>query len=222
MIQVTDLALQQGDFSLSGVSFQVAHGQYAVMMGKTGSGKTSLLEAICGLRPITGGRIVLNDHDMTHWPTATRGIGYVPQDGVLFQTMTVGDQLGFALRIRGVLSFEIRLRVELLSELLEIHHLLKRYPKGLSGGEAQRVALGRALSFDPHILLLDEPLSALDDETRQHMYQVLARVKKHTNLTALHVTHSPREARALADVVLRLADGQVTAEPSEAVLESPA
>jgi ABC-type molybdate transport system ATPase subunit len=102
--------------------------------------------------------------------------------------------------------------VEELSDLLEIHHLLKRYPLGLSGGEAQRVALGRALSFGPRILLLDEPLSALDEETRQHMYVVLARVKHHTSVTALHVTHSLNEARALADVVLRLSGGQIIRE----------
>ena len=216
MILVSHLAIKQGDFTLPDVSFEVAHGHYAVLMGKTGSGKTSLLEAICGLRPIAAGKIVLDNQDMTLWPTAARGIGYVPQDGVLFQTMTVRDQLGFALRIRGTAHGEITRRVEELSELLEIHHLLNRYPKGLSGGEAQRVALGRALSFGPRILLLDEPLSALDEETRRHMYQVLMRVKQHANVTALHVTHSLSEANALADVVLWLADGQIRAEPSAA------
>jgi molybdate/tungstate transport system ATP-binding protein len=214
VIRVSQLAIQLGEFALCDVSFEVEHGQYAVLMGRTGSGKTSLLEAICGLRPIVRGRIVLDDRDITNWPTATRGIGYVPQESVLFETMTVRDQLGFALRIRNLGARKIAARVELLSELLEIRHLLNRRPKGLSGGEAQRVALGRALSFGPRILLLDEPLSALDEETRRHMYQVLTRVKEHTQVTALHVTHSPHEAHALADVVLRLAAGQIHPEPS--------
>jgi molybdate/tungstate transport system ATP-binding protein len=222
LILVSGLSIEQGTFSLTDVSFEVAHGHYAVLMGKTGSGKTSLLEAICGLRAIQRGKIFLENLDMTHWPAAARGIGYVPQDGVLFQTMTVRDQLGFALQIRATKPREIAARVEELSELLEIRHLLPRYPKGLSGGEAQRVALGRALSFRPRILLLDEPLSALDDETRHHMYQVLVRVKQHANITALHVTHSLSEARALADVILWLADGQIRAEPSVTPRENSA
>ncbi len=209
MILVSQLALQQGNFSLAKVDFRVQHGQYAILMGKTGSGKTSILEAICGLRRIAAGRIVLDDRDVTRLPPAARGIGYVPQDGALFQTMTVADQLGFALRIRRIPHREITKRVEELSELLEIEHLLRRFPGHLSGGEAQRVALGRALAFRPPILLLDEPLSALDDDTRQHMYRVLERVKLHTGVTALHVTHSPAEAEALADVILRLEHGEV-------------
>jgi ABC-type sugar transport system ATPase subunit len=220
VIRVAKLTIELGDFALREVSFEVEHGRYAVLMGKTGTGKTSLLEAICGLRPIVSGRIMLDDRDITDWPTAARGVGYVPQDCVLFETMTVRDQLGFALRIRNRNAREIAARVESLSELLEIHHLLNRRPKGLSGGEAQRVALGRALSFGPRILLLDEPLSALDAETRRHMYQVLTRVKQHTQVTALHVTHSPDEAHALADMVLRLSGGQIHTQPSGIAAET--
>lgn len=212
MISVSELSIRQGNFRLDGVSFHVPVGTYAVLMGKTGSGKTSVLEAICGLRPIHSGCIRLNGVDVTQWPTGARGIGYVPQDGALFPTMQVEDQLAFALRVRRIGQDTTRRRVRQLSEMLEIEHLLKRFPEGLSGGESQRVALGRALAFEPHILLLDEPLSALDDETRQHMYALIRRVKDQTGITALHVTHSPAEAEALGDLSLRLHQGAVINE----------
>lgn len=178
-------------------------------MGKTGSGKTSVLEAICGLRPVTSGTIRLCDQDVTNLRTSERGIGYVPQDGVLFGHMTVKEHLSFALRIRKWPAKQVDERVAELADLLEITNLLSRHPRGLSGGEVQRVSLGRALSFQPSILLLDEPLSALDDETREQMYDVFRRVRQFTNVTALHVTHNRAEANALGDMILTLRNGSV-------------
>ena len=122
--------------------------------------------------------------------------------------MTVEQNLGFALDVRRVDAETIRARVQELARLLEIEPLLNRYPKFLSGGERQRVALGRALAFHPKVLLLDEPLSALDDETRHHLYEVLQRIRAHFEVTALHVTHSREEARELADRVIRIEDGK--------------
>lgn len=209
MICVEEVSLKQGNFSLANVSLRVETGQYAVLMGKTGCGKTSILEAICGLRPIERGRIQLGGDDVTHTPPACRGVGYVPQDGALFPTMTVFDQLAFALHVRRQSRRQIDERVNELAQLLEITPLLHRLPAHLSGGEAQRVALGRALAFRPRILLLDEPLSALDPETRTHMYHLLRRVRSQIELTALHVTHSDTEARELADVTLQFQQGQV-------------
>lgn len=211
MIRVDSLTVQAGKFRLENVSFEVPAGSYGALMGKTGSGKTTILESICGLKHVVSGRILLCDVDVTRLKPAERNIGYVPQDGALFSTMTVRQQLAFALVIRKASKGEIDSRVDELSELLEIRHLLDRTPHALSGGEKQRVALGRALSFRPSTLCLDEPLSALDDETRQQMYKLLELVREHTGVTTLHVTHHMYEARHLADRIFRVEDGAVTA-----------
>jgi ABC-type sugar transport system ATPase subunit len=181
-------------------------------MGKTGSGKTTLLEALCGLKPVASGSVVLDGVDVTHWKPADRGVGYVPQDLALFPHLTVRDHLAFALFVRGWSRPDVQRRVGELAELLGLAHLLSRYPAKLSGGESQRVALGRALSFRPRILLLDEPLSALDDETRAETYDLLRTVQKITGVTTLHVTHSLTEAKALADHLFVLRGGAVAEE----------
>lgn len=217
MIEVRDLTIRCGRFSLEGVSFEVEAGEYAALMGKTGSGKTTLIEAICGLRPIISGQISLNGRDVTRLKPAQREVGYVPQDGALFSTMTVRQHLGFALMIRKRKKAEIERRVAELTELLGLKHLLNRLPAGLSGGESQRVALGRALSASPGVLCLDEPLSALDESTREEMYELLKIARDETGVTALHITHSQHEADRLADRVLRLSKGKVTSNsPAEA------
>jgi molybdate/tungstate transport system ATP-binding protein len=215
MIAVENLSVRAGAFRLDGVSFAAAAGEYAVLMGKTGSGKTTLLEAICGLRPVRAGRVLLLGRDVTRLRPADRGVGYVPQDLALFPTLKVRDHLAFALDVRGRGRDVIARRVGELSELLGLGGLLDRRPQGLSGGEAQRVALGRALAFGPRVLLLDEPLSALDDETRAEMYTLLRSVQRLTGVTALHVTHSLAEAKALADRILLLKDGAVAERPAD-------
>ena len=210
VIGIAELCVQAGMFRLEGVSLELPAGAYGVLMGKTGSGKTTLLEAVAGLKPISGGRIVLGGRDVTRLKPAERNLGYVPQDGALFTTMSVRDHLAFALSIRRTPRAVIARRVAELAEWLEIEPLLDRSTRGLSGGEKQRVAIGRALSFRPNTLLLDEPLSALDDRTRGQMYAVLERVRERTGVTTLHVTHSITEAARLADRLFRIEEGRLS------------
>jgi molybdate/tungstate transport system ATP-binding protein len=220
MIRVENVTVRAGQFALRNVSLDLGPSRYGALMGRTGTGKTTLLEAIIGLKRVETGRIYVGERDVTNEHPAVRGIGYVPQDGALFSTMTVYQHLAFALDVRHEPRPKIGARVQELAGMLGIRHLLMRRPFGLSGGERQRVALGRALSFRPSILLLDEPLSAVDEETRGEMYDLLRRVQKESGVTALHITHSPAEARELADEVFLLADGRITT--SESPVHDPA
>ena len=173
MISVEGLTIHQGQFVLNQITFGIAEGTYAVLMGPSGCGKTTVMEAICGLRPIREGRIVIGGIDVTRASPGNRGIGYVPQDGALFATMSVRGHLSFALRLRGWKRKEIQDRVEDLARQLKIEALLDRRPYGLSGGEIQRVAIGRALSFSPKVLVLDEPLSSMDEKSQDGFIALL-------------------------------------------------
>ena len=212
MITLENVGIQQGGFELRNISFTVPAGSYAVLMGRTGSGKTTLIESICGLRPIHKGRILLAGNDVTRERPAARSIGYVPQDAAVFATMTVRENIGFALSVRHWPREQIASRTEELAQLLGITSIMDRPAQRLSGGEAQRVALGRALAFHPPVLLLDEPLSALDEETRDEMVALLQSIRDHTGVTTLHVTHNREDADRLANAVLILRDGGVREE----------
>lgn len=213
MIELCKASIRSGSFVLSDVDLTVPAGGYAILMGSTGQGKTTILEAICGLRRVERGSVVVGGVDVTRWKPADRGIGYVPQDLALFPTMTVREHLEFALRIRRAGRALIRDRVAELSDVLGIEGLLARRIHHLSGGEAQRVALGRALAFDPQVLLLDEPLNALDETTRDRLCELLLSVQRKRGLTALHITHSRTEARLLADRLLVIESRRVTERP---------
>lgn len=207
MIELSHVTIHSGEFRLTDINLRVDTGDYAVLMGKTGCGKTTLLEAICGLRSIDSGTIYLHGRNVTKLSPAKRLVGYVPQNLGLFTTKTVHEHLTFAPKLHGRSPNWINAKTAHLASLLGIEHLLKRSVINLSGGEAQRVALGRALSFEPPCLLLDEPLSALDESTRDDAYQLLKRVREETSVTTLHVTHSSQEAKLLATRLFEISNG---------------
>lgn len=194
---------------LDDVTIAIPANTYAVLMGPTGCGKTSLLEIICGLRPPTSGRVLLDGRDVTRLEPRERGIGYVPQDLALFPRLTVRQQIAFAPKLAGTPAADLRALVQRLADQFGITPLLERQPDALSGGEKQRVALARALAARPRLLLLDEPLSALDESTRAEAAALLQAVQKEHSLTVLHVTHSTSEAETLGQFHLRMAEGRL-------------
>lgn len=204
MVECINISIKQGSFELKNLNFSIQTGEYACLVGQTGSGKTTILEAICGLKSIKEGEMILEGKNISRLKPAERNIGFVPQDGALFETMTVAENIGFALKIRKWNSHDRKNRVNQLLDLLSIKHLVNRYPLNLSGGEKQRVALGRAISFYPSIICLDEPLSALDDKTKMEMFQLIESIRKELNITALHISHNIDEVEQLADKVLQL------------------
>jgi molybdate/tungstate transport system ATP-binding protein len=217
MIELDCVTVRQGAFALDGVSFAVPAGAYAVLLGRTGSGKTTLLEVVAGLRPHAG-RVLLRGADVTLLPPAARNVGYVPQDVALFRTMTVRQNLGFALAVRGAGRAEVDARVAELAGWLGLNAILDRYAVGLSGGEGQRVALGRALAARPDVLLLDEPLNAVDEATAADLLDRLAALRRERRVTVLHITHNRAEADRLADLVLELEGGRVSSRPGGATM----
>ncbi len=204
MLSVEQLVVTRGSLRIGPVSFSLGDRAYAVLMGPTGLGKTSVLEAVAGLVPATSGSIRLGPLDLTSLPPWKRGLGYVPQDGALFPGLSVEENLGFALGLRHVPAAEKKARVASMAEKLGVAPLLGRSVHKLSGGERQRVALGRALIFDPPLLLLDEPLSALDAATHAELCQLLRSLHAERPMAVLHVTHSAGEAAALATTTLHL------------------
>jgi ABC-type sugar transport system ATPase subunit len=215
MIELRDLSLRAGKFHLESIQLNVPQGAYAVLMGGTGQGKTSILEVICGLKPVASGQVRLAGQDVTRWKPADRGIGYVPQDLALFPTISVRGHLEFALKLRNWTNVKIANRVGELAKMLGIEHLLDRGVRHLSGGEAQRVAIGRAISFEPPVLLMDEPLNALDETTRDRLCGLLRTLHSQIKLTTLHITHSRSEARQVADKFYSLQQGQLLERPLE-------
>ena len=209
MISLRHITVQAGGFQLRDLSMEIPTGSHTALMGRTGSGKTTLLEGICGLRSIRSGSIWIGDREVTNLPPGQRGIGLVPQDGALFDHLTVRQHLEFALEVRGWVPERRKTRSRELAEWLSLTPLLDRLPAGMSGGERQRVALGRALAFHPPVLCLDEPLSALDDQTRGEIVAVLTEIRNRTGITILHITHNRSEAERLADRILHLRDGRL-------------
>ncbi len=222
MIRVEGLSFSVGTFSLRDVTFEVEEGEYLVILGPTGSGKTLLLECLCGLNRIDDGRVEIGSVDVTDFEPRDRGIGYVPQDYALFPHKTVEKNVAFGLTVIRRPAAMIRDRVDNMLSLVGISHLGSRRPVGLSGGEKQRVALARALAVSPRVLLLDEPVSAVDEQSRDHLCGELKRLHRATGLTTIHVCHNFSEMLAVADRVAVMDQGRIiqVGSPSE-LLEFP-
>jgi molybdopterin-binding protein len=221
-VQLKNLWVDLAEFHLREIDLDIAPGEYFVILGPTGAGKTVLLEAVAGLQQLQEGRILINGEDVTHTPPEQRGIGFVYQDYMLFPHMSVSDNIAFGLKMRHMDRQTIAAQVAEISQLLGISHLLHRKPGTLSGGEQQRAALARALVVGPRLLLLDEPLSALDPETREGLQRELARLHQELGTTTVHVTHDFEEAVALGDRIAVINDGQVIqVGSSEEVFRKP-
>ncbi len=199
MIQIENLVIELPGFRLVIERLEVFNGEYFVLLGPSGVGKTLLIHAIAGFIKPRSGRIVIDGADVTHIPPERRGIAIVPQNYALFPHMTVFENIAYGLRARGLPRHVIEERVHRIAQVLEIEGLLNRYPHQLSGGEQQRVALARALVVEPKLLLLDEPLSALDPRLRVSSRRFLKELHRKLRFTVLHVTHSLSEALYLAD-----------------------
>jgi len=199
MIEIKKLTVTLGDFLLDGIDLSVEKGEYFIILGPTGAGKTVLLEAIAGLNPVRSGEIWFDGRDVTRLEAEKRGIGFVYQDYVLFPHLSVKGNILFGMKRRKLPREEMGRILEWLVELLDIASLLERRPYTLSGGECQKVSLARALSTSPELLLLDEPLSALDPQHREEVQRELKAIQQRLGQTVIHVTHDFEEAVALAD-----------------------
>ncbi len=208
MLSIECLSKRFPTFSLAEISLQVNQGEYFVLLGPTGSGKSSLMEMICGLRTPDSGTVSVAGVDVTRVDPSKRQIGYVPQDYALLPFKTVSENIAFGLRARRLPSHDIRARVDEMMEVLGIRHLAKRFPGKLSGGERQRVALARALVISPAILLLDEPLSAVDEDMRESLINEIRRIHIRLGTTTVHICHNLEEAFALGDRVGIMCSGR--------------
>ena len=210
MIRIENLSNDWKEFKINNINLQVEDSEYFVILGPSGSGKTMLLELIAGMWPLDSGKIYMDNQDITMFPPEKRGIGFVYQNYMLFPHKTVFENIAFGLKVKKVAKEEIKTRVNEMMDLLKISHLADRLPRTLSGGEQQRTALARALIIYPKILLMDEPLSALDRKTRDELMQELKEIHRKFDVTLVHVTHNFDEALMLADRIAIMRNGEIS------------
>ena len=233
MIRAEAVTVAAGDFTLGPFDMEVGEGEYVAVVGRSGAGKSVLLETIAGLRGVASGRLVIDDREVTSLPPERRGVGLVGQEALLFPHLDVAGNIAFGPDVRvgrGLARFlptfggsRRGASVRELARALGIDELLERKPQTLSGGERQRVALARALAVQPRALLLDEPLSALDHRAREELQDELKAVHRRFGLTVLHVTHSLDEAVAVAPRCVALVDGTIAQSGSvDDLLDRPA
>lgn len=191
------------------IEFTIEQGEFITLLGPSGCGKSTLLRSLAGLNPVDGGEIWVDGEEITHQLPQQRGIGMVFQSYALFPNMTVEGNIGFGLQMKKLAKQEIQRQVARVIELVDLKGKEKHYPHQLSGGQRQRVALARALVVKPRILLLDEPLSALDAKIRKHLRQQIRDIQKEMNLTTIFVTHDQEEAMIMSDRIFLMNKGEI-------------
>jgi molybdate/tungstate transport system ATP-binding protein len=209
MIEIKDLFIKFPGFALQGINLSIGDGEFFMLMGPTGAGKTLVLEAIAGIVPITGGHIFVKGRDITRLPPEHRGAGIVYQDYALFPHLSVLNNITYGLRYHKTDPKASRKRVTRLMEQLGLQSLAQRSIHNLSGGEKQRIALARALAVNPSVLLLDEPLSALDPNFREDIREMLKKLHQEVETTFLMVTHDFAEAMFLGQRMAVLNYGKI-------------
>ncbi|MEP6826063.1 MAG: ABC transporter ATP-binding protein, partial [Ramlibacter sp.] len=199
----------QGAPAVDNINLRIASGSYCCLLGPSGCGKSTTLRMIAGHETVSSGDILLENRNITQLPAAARGTAMMFQSFALFPHLTALDNVAFSLKMKGVGKAERHKQASNLLERVAMGHLAQRKPGELSGGQQQRVALARALITQPRVLLLDEPLSALDPFLRIQMRAELRRWQKELGLTFIHVTHSQEEAMALADTMVVMNHGVI-------------
>lgn len=208
-IGLESVTFRIGDFVLQDLSLSIREGEYFVLTGPNGSGKSITIKLIAGLLRPEAGEVRIDTQPVTQVPPWKRNIGYVPQDGVLFPNRTVRENIRFGLEIRRADAETLRREVARVVAMMGIGHLADRMPQGLSGGERQKASLARALAFRPSVLLLDEPVSAIDEEARDALCQDLRRIQRELSITTLHISHNRQETEFVADRVGVLSAGKL-------------
>jgi len=217
-LSLLDVTKRYGEFvALDNVSFEVATGEFITVLGPSGSGKTTLLRIIAGFVDVTSGDVRIDDRSILSQPPHRRNVGLVFQNYALFPHMTVRDNIAFPLKMRKMNRTDRDTRVTEMLELVRLTELGMRMPRQLSGGQQQRVALARTLSMQPAVLLLDEPLGALDKQLREQMQVELRRIHRELGVTIFHVTHDQEEALTMSDRIAVMNKGRVAqiGTPSE-------
>lgn len=210
MIKIENLSRDWKEFKIDQVNLEIKTNEYFVILGPSGSGKTLLLELIAGMWPIDSGEIYVDHENITEISLEKRGIGFVYQNYMLFPHKTVFENIAFGLNMKKVDKDEVKTRVDEMMDLFNIAHLGHRLPRTLSGGEQQRTALARALIISPNVLLMDEPLSALDRKTRDDLIRQMKDLHNKFDITMVHVTHNFDEALALADRIAIMKEGRIS------------
>jgi len=222
-LQLSDISKQFGaNVAVERFNLGVERGEFVTFLGPSGCGKTTVLRMVAGFEQPTAGQIVLNNRDITALPPNQRKIGMVFQSYALFPHLTAADNVAFGLKLTKMPTAEIKARVAEMLDLVRLGKFGGRYPYQLSGGQQQRVALARALALQPDLLLLDEPLSALDAKVRAEVRDEIRRIQRRLNITTVFVTHDQEEALSLSDRVVVMDDGcKITEGAPEAVRHNP-